>query len=107
MAAHYGWFPTILEGDSQIILQMTTKLLHGKPVNKVDDTWKMAHSLEQLRALLRAHSKVQNNQVKRKANKLADLLENYGVSQRQELQQKQWGDRIEASVRWDCQRVVE
>lgn len=31
----YGWFPIILEGDSQLILEMTTKLLHGKPVNMV------------------------------------------------------------------------
>ena len=52
MAAQYGWFPIILEGDSQIILQMATTLLHGKMMNKVVDNWKMAHSLELLRNLL-------------------------------------------------------
>lgn len=48
MAATFGWFPIILEGDSQLILQMTTKVLHGKPVNKVADNWRIALSLEEL-----------------------------------------------------------
>ena len=81
MASTYGWFPIILEGDSQLILQMTTKLLHGKMINKVADNWRMAHSLEQLRALLRDQSKVHTHHVKRKASRLADLMAKYGVSQ--------------------------
>ena len=82
MAAQHGWLPIILEGDSQIILQMATKLLHGKLVNNVADNWKMSHSLDLLRGLLRDHSEVQIHHVKRKANRLADLLANYGVSKR-------------------------
>ena len=35
MAAQHGWFHIILEGDSRLILQMATKLLHGKQVSKV------------------------------------------------------------------------
>lgn len=46
MAMTHGWFPIITEGDSQIILQTTTKLLHGKPVNRVVDNWCMAYNLE-------------------------------------------------------------
>ena len=46
MATQKGWLPIILEGDSQVILQMATKLLHGRPVSKVADNWKMTHSLE-------------------------------------------------------------
>jgi hypothetical protein len=30
MSSTHGWFPIILEGDSQIILQMAEKLLNGK-----------------------------------------------------------------------------
>ena len=98
MAAQHGWFPIILEGGSQIILQMDTKLLHGKPVSKVVDNWKMAHSLDQLRDLLWAHFEVQIHHVKRKANKLANLVVNYGVSKRQEFQQKRWEDQLEVSL---------
>ena len=46
MVAQHEWLPIILEGDSQIILQIATKLLHGKPLSKVVDNWKMDHSLD-------------------------------------------------------------
>ena len=58
MAIQQGWLPIVLEGDSHLILQMVTKLLHGKLVSKVADNWKMAHSLEDVRGLLGTHSKV-------------------------------------------------
>ena len=35
MDAQQGWLPIILDGDSQVILQMATKLLRGKLVSKV------------------------------------------------------------------------
>lgn len=35
MGTQHGWMPIILEGDSQVILQMATKLLHGRHVSKV------------------------------------------------------------------------
>ena len=79
MATKQGWLPLILEGDSQVILQMATKLLHGKLVSKVADNWKMTHSLEKLRMLLWRHSEVQIHHVRRKANKLDDLVANYGA----------------------------
>ena len=82
MAAQHGWLPIISEGDSQIILQMATKLLHGKPISKVDDNWKMTDSLEQLRGLLRVHAKVEIHHVRRKENRLDDLMENYGASKK-------------------------
>ena len=81
---------------------MATKLLHDKPVSKVVDNWKMMHSLDQLRGLLQAHSEVQIHHVKRKSNKLANLLANYGVSKRQEFQEIRWEDQVEVSLRRDC-----
>ena len=56
MVVTYGWFHVVVEGDLQIILQMATKLLHGKPVNKVVDNWRMAHNLGKLKFLLHKHS---------------------------------------------------
>lgn len=66
MAIQQGWLPIILEGDSQVILQMVTKLLHGKPVSKVVENWKMAHTLEQVRGLLRLNSEVQTHMSREK-----------------------------------------
>lgn len=39
MVVTNGWFSFIIEGDSQIIIQMAMNLLHGKSVNKVRDNW--------------------------------------------------------------------
>lgn len=58
MVTTHGWLPFIIEGDSQVILQMATKLLHGKEVHMVVDNWRLAHNLEQLRELLITHSEV-------------------------------------------------
>ena len=59
LVVNQGWLSIILEGDSQIILRMVSKLLHGKPMSKVVDNWKMAHTLEQVQDLLRVHSEAQ------------------------------------------------
>lgn len=99
LAIQHGWFPIILEGDSRLILQMATKLLHKKPVSKVADNWKIAHTLEQVRGLLRTHLEVQIHHVKRKEDKLPDLLANYGVRQKKEFQQQRWEDPMEESLR--------
>ena len=88
MATQHGWLPLILDGYSQVILQMATKLLYGKLVSKVVDNWKVTHSLEELRTLLRRHLEVQIHHVRRKANKLANRMVNYRAKQKQELQQK-------------------
>lgn len=77
-----GWFPLIIEGDSQIILQMAMNLLHGKSVNKVADNWQLAYSLEQLRSILIDHLEVHIHHVKRKTNQLVDILANHGVNSR-------------------------
>lgn len=105
MAIQHGWLPISLEGDSRLILQMATKLLHGKLVSKVVDNWKMAHTIDQLRGLVRAHFEVQIHHVKRKENKLTDLLANYGIRKKHELQQKRWEDPIEGFLQRDYQRA--
>lgn len=37
MPEQQGWIPLILEGYSQVILQMANKLLNGKQVSKVTE----------------------------------------------------------------------
>ena len=39
MTQTHGWYPVILEGDSEVILQMAEKLLNDKQVHKVVDNW--------------------------------------------------------------------
>ena len=69
--------------------------------------WKMTHSLEQLGGLLRAHFEVQILHVRRKSNRLVDLMANYGATKKQELQQKKWEDTMEGALRRECQKIME
>ena len=64
MIQTHGWHPTILEGDSQIILHMVEKLLKGKQVHKVADNWRLIHNLDLLRAKLLNHSDVKIHHIK-------------------------------------------
>lgn len=107
MAVQNSWIPLILEGDSQVILQMVTKLFHGKPVSKVTENWKMNYSLEVLRIILHRHLEVQIHHVRRKANKFADLVANYGAKQRQELLHQRWDDHMQEDLRRKCQKILE
>ena len=97
----------VLEGDSQVILQMALKLLNGKQISKVPDNWKMNFSLEEHQTLLRQHSEVQVHHVRRKANKLEDLVANYGAQQRQELKYQKWMDPMEEDFRKQCSKILE
>ena len=81
-----GWQPTIVEGDSLIIIQMANKILNGKHVHKVADNWRLIHSLENLWNKLYNHLDVKLLHVRRKANALADLLANHGVEKGQEIE---------------------
>ena len=107
MEEQQGLMPLILEGYSQVILQMANKLLNGKQVSKVTENWKMNYSLEVLQNLLRQHSEVQIHHVWREENKLVDLVANYGEKQRQELKQQLWEDQMEEDLTRRCLRILE
>lgn len=49
LAQDNRFFPLIIEGDSQIIINMATKLMQGTPTRKISNSWRMAHRLELLR----------------------------------------------------------
>ena len=97
-----GWHSTILEGDSQIILQMAEKILNGKHVHKVVDNWQLIHNLDLLRNKLYNWPDVKIRHVRRKVNSLADLLANYGVETRQEIEIALWTDRKDENLWEKC-----
>ena len=100
-----GWQPIIVEGDSQIIIQMAHKILNGKHIHKVADNWRLIHSLDILWNKLYNHSDVQLLHVRRKANTLADLLANYGVEKGQEIEATLWTYRKDEVLWTKCQAV--
>ena len=102
MAQTHGWFSVILEGDSQVILQMVEKLLNDKQVHKVADNWRMIHNLELLKAKLLNHLEVQIHHIKRKANSLVDLLANHGVEAGHEIIHALWNKNRDDNLWEKC-----
>ena len=73
------FFPLIIEGDSQIIINMVTKLMQGSPIHKVSNCWRMAQRLELIDRWLSQHQAISFRHTRREGNKLADFLANLGV----------------------------
>jgi ribonuclease HI len=70
----------IVEGDSQIVIQLITKILHGENQQKISPSCRLFGLLEEFRGLLRANLSIIPSHVKREANRVADCLKNEGVT---------------------------
>jgi ribonuclease HI len=69
----------ILEGDSQIIIQLITKILHGGNPQKISPSWLLEGQLEDFKGILGNNINIIPSHVKREANGMADYLENEAV----------------------------
>eukprot|EP00253_Pinus_taeda_P008595 PITA_08595 len=74
-----GFSPLIVEGDSQILINMVTKIQQGTEAQKVSRSWRMVTRLELLQSWLRDNRAITFNHIRREGNKLADFLANLGV----------------------------
>ena len=77
-----------MEGDSRILIHMAQKLANGKSAEKVESNWFLAGRMEDLRALIFSFSVLSFLQVKREANRLANLMANVRVFNVRNIQ---WG----------------
>ena len=46
LAQLHGFFPLLIEGDSQILINMVNQILQGTPSYKVGSSWRLAERLE-------------------------------------------------------------
>jgi len=73
----------IMEADSQFVIQLITKILHGEDPQKISPSWRLSGLLEEFKNLLRANLNIIPSHVKREANRVADCLAN-GVTKESE-----------------------
>jgi hypothetical protein len=71
-----GYDKLIIEGDSQIIINMFKSLQHGSPTSKITKNWHLEASLEAIQQMLASMPVIIPRHVKRSTNKLADWLAN-------------------------------
>jgi ribonuclease HI len=74
----------ILEGDSQIITRLATKIIHGCDPEKISPSWRLYSLLAEFSHHLQPHLTITTSHVKRDANRVADQLANEAVEQEEE-----------------------
>eukprot|EP00253_Pinus_taeda_P017843 PITA_17843 len=78
--------PLIVEGDSQIIIRMATRIQNGSQTRKVADSWRLEARLHSIAQELHNHRALTFHHIRREGNKVADLLANIGVESSHPLQ---------------------
>lgn len=79
LAQNKGYFSLIIEGNSQIIINMVIKIMQGTSSSKVSNSWRMAKRLELIKIWLFSHRAITLKHIRWEGNKVADLLANIGV----------------------------
>lgn len=106
---HHAMSPTIIEGDSKIIIDMARKLQTGNQVGHVTKTWWLEFRVERLTGLLRRLPNCSLSHVRRKVNGMVDLLANKGVmvvdtyvdTRWPPIHMKEWATHVEKIARKD------
>jgi ribonuclease HI len=75
----------IVEGDSKIIIQLISKILHGEQPRRISPNWRILGLLEDFGDLILPNLTLIPSHVKREENKVVDHLVNTGVDTKSEL----------------------
>jgi ribonuclease HI len=74
-----GHHKILLEGESQVIIRLATRILHGCNPDKISPSWRLHSLLADFTLHLQPHYSIITSHVKREANKVADHLANEAV----------------------------
>lgn len=75
----HGFFPLLIEGDSQILINMVNQILQGTPSYKLVSIWRLVERLEPIKQWLSTDREVTVKHIFRDGNKVADFLANIGA----------------------------
>jgi ribonuclease HI len=78
-ATNKGYQRILLEGDSQPIIKLATRIIHGCDPEKISPSWRLSGLLVDFSHHLHPHLTITTSHVKREANKVADQLANEAV----------------------------
>eukprot|EP00253_Pinus_taeda_P028735 PITA_28735 len=79
LARELNLHPLMVEGDSQIIINMATCIQNGSHTRKVAHSWRLEARLNNIDRELHQHRALSFLHTRREGNKTADLLANLGV----------------------------
>lgn len=78
LAQHHGFFPLVIEGDCQILINMAKQILQGTPTDKVVNSQRLVERLELIEQWLITNRTITFKHIRREGNKVVDLLANLG-----------------------------
>eukprot|EP00253_Pinus_taeda_P008637 PITA_08637 len=79
IARELNLHPLMVEGDSQIIINMATRIQNGSQTRKVAHSWRLEARLNNIERELHQHRALTFLHTRREGNKTTDLLANLGV----------------------------
>ena len=79
MASQNNYTRLIVEGDSQIIIGLLRKIIHGVNPDNISPSWRLTYGLQIIAKLLHPQQVIVPTHVRRKANQVADELANVGI----------------------------
>jgi hypothetical protein len=80
LATDHNFTQLIVEGDSQIIINLLSRLLNGADPERISPSWRLSHGLKTITDLLQPNQAVIPAHIRRSANQVADELANLGVN---------------------------
>lgn len=81
IAVRNGYTNLDIEGDSQLVVEMIRSLNNGKDWDQVARSWRMEGIIQDLVDMLKRIEYKIINHVRRKGNKAADFLANWGCKE--------------------------
>jgi ribonuclease HI len=80
LAKELGYHNMVVEGDSQIILNILQRILKGANPDKVTPSWRLSHGIQLLSSSITPTQALIPSHVRRQANQVADELANIGTT---------------------------
>jgi ribonuclease HI len=69
----------VIEGDSKVIIELASKILNGKNLERITPSWRLLGPLHNFQSLLKPSLTIITSHVRHVANRVADRLANAGV----------------------------
>jgi ribonuclease HI len=85
LATEHNFNKLIVEGDSQVILNLFQKVLNGADPEKISPCWRLSHGLRTIATLLQPSQAFIPSHVRRKVNQIVDELANIGMKGRDQI----------------------
>ena len=101
-----NWIPIIIEGDSQMIIQIDMKLQNGSHSTKVAQSWRLEGHLEKLKGILAEGLEACFIHTRWQGNKVADKLENIGMETLQFIKAKEWDMIVDKMGQDNCMNIM-